>query len=276
VMRAVRIMLCQRCRVRDRFWPGSSMTPDFPRRVAFRRGGPTILRTIGETGQLPVRRVVSVATLQASLAGGVSALSAPRMGRGSRPPDPDGIPEEIAFQTKPEIALEQLSALTRTDTPEEWYSPMRATVTTASFAGGVRHLNLSCVLGIHKSTKVWRRARNRCLHLRIRAVGGPQSCRAAVSAHSGECFKAAQDLPNNAYQTIVWREAPKRNSHLDLPPYGFGKGIVIIGAPTASGRMVADRVAREGSGTHKILALQPGGGRFTGRIGSYGQAAVAH
>jgi hypothetical protein len=38
VMKAVRDYVCQRCRVKGRFWPGSWMTPDFPRRASILSG----------------------------------------------------------------------------------------------------------------------------------------------------------------------------------------------------------------------------------------------
>jgi SRSO17 transposase len=89
-----------------------------------------------------------------------------------------GIPEEVAFQTKPEIALEQLSVLNRTDTSKGVLLADAGYGNDSEFRRGVGRLNLSYVLGIQKSTKVW--APDHCLHLSIRAVGGRRSYRVAV------------------------------------------------------------------------------------------------
>jgi len=64
-----------------------------------------------------------------------------------------GIPEEVAFHTKPEIALEQLRALTRTDTPKGVVLADAGYGNDRDFRRGVRRLNLSCVLGIQRAPR---------------------------------------------------------------------------------------------------------------------------
>jgi SRSO17 transposase len=70
-------------------------------------------------------------------------------------------------------------------------------------------------------------------------------------------LKAAQDLPHSAYQTIAWREGANRLLSSRFAAMRGRAGHRYYGRSGLPGRMVADRVAREGTGTHKILALQP-------------------
>jgi SRSO17 transposase len=91
-----------------------------------------------------------------------------------------GIPAEVGFQTKPEIALEQLRALTRTDTSKGVVLADAGYGNDSEFRRGVRSLNLSYVLGIQRAPRCGHQAPNPCLHLGVRAVGGRRSCRVAV------------------------------------------------------------------------------------------------
>ena len=144
-------------------------------------------------------------------AGGLSALCAPRMGRGSRRRTRAGIPEEVAFQTKPEIALEQLSALTKTDTPKGVVLADAGYGNDSEFRRGVCRLNLSYVLGIQKSTKVWVPGTEPLPPPEYSGCGRPPKLPRRSPKHTPvQVLKAAQDLPDNAYQTITWREGTNK------------------------------------------------------------------
>jgi SRSO17 transposase len=118
-----------------------------------------------------------------------------------------GVPEEVAFQTKPEIALEQLRALTKTDTPKGVVLADAGYGNDSEFRRGVRGLNLSYVLGIQKSTKVWTPGTEPLSPPEYSGCGRPPKLPRRSLQHTPvKVLKAAQDLPDNAYQTIAWRE----------------------------------------------------------------------
>jgi SRSO17 transposase len=122
-----------------------------------------------------------------------------------------GIPEETAFQTKPEIALEQLRTLTKTDTPKGVVLADAAYGNDSEFRRGVRGLNLSYVLGIQKSTKVWVPGTEPLPPPEYSGCGRPPKLpRRSLKQTPVSVVKLAQDLPNSTYQTVAWREGTNK------------------------------------------------------------------
>jgi len=122
-----------------------------------------------------------------------------------------GIPEEVAFQTKPEIALEQLRTLTRTDTPKGVVLADAAYGNDSEFRRGVRHLNLYYGLGIQKSAKVWPPGTEPLPPPEYSGCGRPPKLPRRSPKHSPvSVLKVAQDLPGGAYQIISWREGTQK------------------------------------------------------------------
>jgi len=122
-----------------------------------------------------------------------------------------GIPEEVAFQTKPEIALEQLSALTKTDTPKGVVLADAGYGNDSEFRRGVRSLNLSYVLGIQKSTKVWPPGTKPLPPPEYSGCGRPPKLPRRSLQHTPvSVCQVAQDLANSAYQTVTWREGTNK------------------------------------------------------------------
>lgn len=123
-----------------------------------------------------------------------------------------GIPEEVTFQTKPEIALEQLRTLTKTDTPKGIVLADAGYGNDSEFRRGVRQLHLSYVLAIQKSTKVWAPGTAPLPPPKYSGCGRPPKLPRRSLQHSPvSVLQAAQDLPNTAYQTIAWREGTKKS-----------------------------------------------------------------
>jgi SRSO17 transposase len=121
-----------------------------------------------------------------------------------------GIPEEVACQTKPEIALEQLRSLARTDTPQGVVLADAGYGNDSEFRRGVRSLNLSYVLGIQKSTKVWPPGTEPLAPPEYSGCGRPPKLPRRSLEHAPvSVLQTAQALPESAYQTIAWREGTK-------------------------------------------------------------------
>ena len=74
----------------------------------FRRRRAAILRAARQTGQLPGRRVAVAGQRSREPAGGPSPLPAPGVDRRRWAPAKAGVHVEIAFKTKPQIALDQI------------------------------------------------------------------------------------------------------------------------------------------------------------------------
>jgi SRSO17 transposase len=122
-----------------------------------------------------------------------------------------GVPEETAFQTKPEIALEQLRTLTGTDTPKGVVLADVAYGNDSEFRRGLRRLQLSYVSGIQKSTKVWTPGAAPLPPPEYSGCGRPPKLPRRSPEHTPvSVLQAAQDLPDSAYQTIAWREGANK------------------------------------------------------------------
>jgi SRSO17 transposase len=152
---------------------------------------------------------VSVATLQASLPVAYGLYVPQEWVEDRERRTRAGIPEKVAFQTKPEIALEQLRALTRTDTPQGVVLADAGYGNDSEFRRGVRRLNLSYVLGIQKSTKVWPPGTGPLPPPEYSGCGRPPKLPRRSLKHAPvSVLKAAQDL--RAYQTISWRQGTNK------------------------------------------------------------------
>ena len=66
-----------------------------------------------------------------------------------------GVPEEVRFQTKPEIALEQIRSLVAEDVPRAPVLADAAYGNDNSFRAGLEELGLEYAVGVQSSTSVW-------------------------------------------------------------------------------------------------------------------------
>jgi len=118
-----------------------------------------------------------------------------------------GAPQEVSFQTKTEIALDELHALKESDLPVGVVLSDSGYGNDSELRQGVRDLELSYVLGIQKTTHVWPRGegplppppysgkRRRSKRLR------PNPDQPSVSV-----LDLARRLDESAYQIVTWRE----------------------------------------------------------------------
>lgn len=68
---------------------------------------------------------------------------------------PAGIPQEVRFQTKPEIALDQIRLLVEEDVPRASVLADAAYGNDTGFREGLEELGLSYCVGVQSSTSVW-------------------------------------------------------------------------------------------------------------------------
>jgi len=122
-----------------------------------------------------------------------------------------GIPAEVAFQTKPDIALDQLRTLARSEVPRGVVLVDAGYGNDSDFRTGVRSLGLLYVLGIQKSTNVWAPGTEPLPPPEYSGCGRPPKLPRRSLEHTPvSALKLAQDLPNSAYQTIAWREGSNK------------------------------------------------------------------
>ena len=98
-----------------------------------------------------------------------------------------------------------------TDTPKGVVLADAGYGNDSDFRRGVRSLNLSYVVGIQKSTKVWAPGTEPLPPPEYSGCGRPPKLPRRSLKHTPvSALKLAQDLPNSAYQTIAWREGTNK------------------------------------------------------------------
>lgn len=122
-----------------------------------------------------------------------------------------GIPEAVAFQTKPGIALEQLRALSLSDVPRGVVLADAGYGNETEFRKGVRSLQLLYALGITKTTLVWPPGMQPLPPPEYSGFGRPPKLPRRNSGHTPvNAVQLARDLPEGAYRSVAWREGTNR------------------------------------------------------------------
>jgi SRSO17 transposase len=166
---------------------------------------------LGKQDNCQVAVSVSVATAYASLPVAYRLYVPEKWVEDSHRRQQAGIPAEVAFQTKPDIALDQLRTLARSEVPRGVVLSDAGYGNDSGFRAGVRSLGLLYVLGIQKSTKVWAPGTEPLPPPEYSGCGRPPKLPRRSLKHTPvSALKLAQDLPNSAYQTIAWREGTNK------------------------------------------------------------------
>jgi len=117
------------------------------------------------------------------------------------------IPEEIAFQTKPEIALEQIKAARAAGLPEGVVLMDAGYGNDTGLRTAITALGMSYVAGILTATTVWPPGTAPLLPQTRSERGRPQIRLQRDSEHQPVSAKTlALSLPKEAWQTVAWRE----------------------------------------------------------------------
>ena len=118
-----------------------------------------------------------------------------------------GVPDDIAFQTKPQIALEQLRlALEAGVAPATVLTDAGYGIDT-DFRDGVTALGLSYVVGIQSSTSLWAPGTEPLPPKRWRGIGRPPSLIRRDDKHKPVSAKQmALALPKRSWRRVTWRE----------------------------------------------------------------------
>jgi SRSO17 transposase len=117
------------------------------------------------------------------------------------------IPQEIAFQTKPQIALEQIKAARAAGLPEGVVLMDAGYGNDTELRTAITALGMSYVAGIAATTTVWPPGAAPLLPQTRSGRGRPQTRLQRDGEHQPISVKAlALSLPKEAWQTVAWRE----------------------------------------------------------------------
>jgi SRSO17 transposase len=122
-----------------------------------------------------------------------------------------GIPEEIAFQTKPAIAIEQMRQAVEQKVPGGVVLADAAYGNSTQFRAGVSELGLQYAVGIESSTTVWEPGRQPLpAPPRTPGRGAPPKRMKRTADHQPVPAKQlALSLPPSAWKDVGWREGSK-------------------------------------------------------------------
>jgi SRSO17 transposase len=117
------------------------------------------------------------------------------------------VPEAIAFQTKPEIALEQINAARAAGLPEGVVLMDAGYGNDTELRTAITALGMAYVAGIVATTTVWPPGAAPLLPKTRSGRGRPQVRLQRDDEHQPISVKAlALSLPKEAWQTVAWRE----------------------------------------------------------------------
>ena len=165
---------------------------------------------LGKQENCRVAVSVSLATEQASLPAAYR-LYLPQLWANDRERrEQAGVPAEIRFQTKPEIALEQIRSLVKEDVPRGVVLADAAYGNDHDFREGLEALELSYAVGIQSSTTVWPPGMKPLPPPPKGKMGRPPRLLRRDQQHQPLSAKElALSLGSGDLDTVVWREGTR-------------------------------------------------------------------
>src|SRR6204780_4316790 len=125
-----------------------------------------------------------------------------------------GVPEEISFETKPAIALQQIRGAVEEEIPTAPVLGDAGYGNDTQFREGVTGLNLLYVLGVSSSTTVWKMGEG---PLPKKAWSGrgqpPKRLRRDANHRPVAILALAEGLPEKAWKNVPWRAGTKHPLH---------------------------------------------------------------
>jgi SRSO17 transposase len=121
------------------------------------------------------------------------------------------VPENVEFQTKPEIALEQIRAAVAAQVTCGMVLADAAYGINTEFRDGLTQLKLQYVVGVQSSLTVWEPGKEPLPAKPRRKMGRPPRLLQRTADHQPVSVKQlAMSLPAHAFKDIAWREGTER------------------------------------------------------------------
>ena len=143
---------------------------------------------------------------------------------------------KVTFNTKPEIALEQIRAACAAGVPRGTALLDASYGSNSALRTGISALGLEYVAAIISTIKVRRASKGR------------------VSERRLSVKESARKLPKHAWRTITWREGDERPAALALCPRS-GAHCANVGRRRTRRRNAVDRMASWRACANEVLAL---------------------
>jgi SRSO17 transposase len=123
-----------------------------------------------------------------------------------------GVPDDIQFQTKPEIALDQIRRARERGIPQGVILADAGYGNDTSFRTELTKLDIAYVAGVHHTTTVWRPGEQpKPAPARKGNTGRPRKLLQRDAKHQPVSVKEfALSLPVDAWKTVAWREGVKQ------------------------------------------------------------------
>ena len=123
-----------------------------------------------------------------------------------------GVPEEIRFETKPAIALQQILAAVEQGVPQAPVLADAAYGTDTHFRQAITEMGLPHVVGIMSSVSVWRPGEAPLSKPKWKGMRRPSNLLRRESQHQPIAVKElAHSLSASAWKTVTWRQGAKRS-----------------------------------------------------------------
>jgi SRSO17 transposase len=121
-----------------------------------------------------------------------------------------GIPQEISFQSKPEIALQQIRTALDREIPAAPVLADAAYGNDTGFRDGITTLKLPYVVGIQSSVSVWKPGQAPLPKRKWKGNGRPPKLLRRDPRHAPISVKAlALTLPSRMWRAVRWREGTR-------------------------------------------------------------------
>ena len=122
-----------------------------------------------------------------------------------------GVPKDIEFHTKPEMALKQIQAAVRQGIPAGPVLADAAYGSDSRLRKGITELGLPYVMGVQSSMSVWKPGEGPLPNKRGKEYG-PDRLKGRSRAHHPVATKeVALSLPDSAWKTVTWREGSRND-----------------------------------------------------------------
>src|ERR1700721_1661669 len=162
---------------------------------------------LGKQDNCQVAVSLSVATWNSSLPIAYRLYLPEEWSKDSKRRKTTGVPQEIRFQTKPQIALDQIRQAVEADLARGIVLADAAYGGNSPFRAGVTQLGLQYAVGVQSSMTVWEPGAEPW-----KGQGRPPQLPRRDSQHPPVSVKElAQALPASAWKDVTWREGTERN-----------------------------------------------------------------
>jgi SRSO17 transposase len=166
---------------------------------------------VGKQENCRVAVSLSVATWSSSLPIGYRLYLPKEWAEDAERREMTEVPEEVEFQIKPDIALDQIRAAVAANLDRGVVLADAAYGINTEFRDGLTELHLQYVVGVQSSMTVWEPGKQPLPAKPRRRMGRPPRLLQRSTDHQPVSVKQlAMSLPSTAFQAITWRQGTDR------------------------------------------------------------------